>query len=510
MSKQSIIFLVTIALSSCSSPKELLTTSAINQCTGIEELVPKGLSHYLKNVMDSMKTKTGVYVLEDGAGAMMSRAWFTQNSEKSIDIQYFIFSPDNIGLIACDYLVRAADRGVKIRILIDDIMVDAPLKDLQVLDSHPNISIKIYNPGVNLDKNIAQKIGKFALDFRNANQRMHNKTFIVDDKIVITGGRNIADEYFDYDHEYNFRDREVLMIGKACSQVTKSFQWFWESELSIKIQDIDPKKVIPVACSSTFDNLHQYACDTNNFWPSVRERIGSMDGTMTTFFNSKQMVWVDDVKFISDLPGKNTGHNGLAGGGLSTNELIFLINQAKRSIEIQTPYLITTKLGKQLFSAAIKRGVKLRILTNSLASTDNKEAFAAYQKDRKALLALGIEIYEFKPNAAERTKMMTGNLHKTLNHIPTFGLHAKTMVLDGQITVIGTFNLDPRSANLNTECFAVIRSKQITSAVLSSIETEFLPENAWRISKEFNPDNLVKTSKRIQTWTRKVLPKAIL
>jgi phosphatidylserine/phosphatidylglycerophosphate/cardiolipin synthase-like enzyme len=169
-----------------------------------------------------MSSKTGVYVLEDGGNALVARGWLSEYAEQSIDIQYFIFSPDNVGLIACDYLVRAADRGVKVRLLVDDIMVEAGVHEILTLDSHPNIDIKIYNPGVNLGKNIYNKLSKFSTDFRSANQRMHNKTFIVDQKVAVTGGRNMADEYFDYDHEYNFRDRDVLLIGKEVAVVLES------------------------------------------------------------------------------------------------------------------------------------------------------------------------------------------------------------------------------------------------------------------------------------------------
>jgi phosphatidylserine/phosphatidylglycerophosphate/cardiolipin synthase-like enzyme len=137
-----------------------------------------------------METKTGVYVLEDDSGSMVARAWLSEYAEKTIDIQYFIFSTDNVGLIACDYLVRAADRGVIVRIIVDDIMVDADIEDILTFNSHENISVKIYNPGVNLGKNIFQKTGKFATGFRDANQRMHNKTFIVNNKVVITKPEN--------------------------------------------------------------------------------------------------------------------------------------------------------------------------------------------------------------------------------------------------------------------------------------------------------------------------------
>jgi phosphatidylserine/phosphatidylglycerophosphate/cardiolipin synthase-like enzyme len=389
-------------------------------------------------------------------------------------------------------------------------MVDADIEDLLTFNSHENITVKIYNPGVNLGKNIFSKIQKFATDFRDANQRMHNKTFIVDGKVVITGGRNIANEYFDYDHEYNFRDRDILLLGKESDNVKKSFNEFWNDTLSTKISNIikqDTSKKYP---ENTFDNLHEYACNPENFWPQVRERIKNLPATFSTIKNSGDLVWLNDVSFISDAPGKNDGNEGLGGGGISTNALIKLIRAAEKSIEIQTPYLITTELSRNLFKKAVERGVSVRILTNSLASTDNMEAFSGYQSDREKLLNTGVRIFEFRPDAAERKKIMTGELQEKLNHQPIFGLHAKSMVIDNKITVIGTFNLDPRSANLNTECIVIVNSEKIASGVLKGMEEEFKSENSWETTLDYNPDSEVSKFKRLKTWTRKIIPKDIL
>ncbi|HIE45470.1 MAG TPA: phospholipase D family protein, partial [Flavobacteriaceae bacterium] len=207
------ILLLFIGIVSCKNDKKIPLQKE-DFCAKIHDSKTISLSKELQQFEDKLNTKTGVYVLENGTNSMITRAWLCEAAEKTIDIQYFIFSTDNVGLIACDYLVRAADKGIKIRILVDDFMVNTRIEDVLTLNSHKNISIKIYNPGVNIGKNLIGKITKFATDFRGANQRMHNKTFIVDDKVVITGGRNIADEYFDYDHDYNFRDRDVLLIGK--------------------------------------------------------------------------------------------------------------------------------------------------------------------------------------------------------------------------------------------------------------------------------------------------------
>lgn len=493
-------------MASCSDTKQEAVSKETDFCSRIHRNDSISLSSELEGLDKLMRTKTGVYVLEDGSSSMVARAWLSEYAEKSIDIQYFIFSTDNVGLIACDYLVRAADRGIKVRILVDDIMVDASIEDVLALDAHENISIKIYNPGVNLGKSIYSKTKEFATNFRSANQRMHNKTFIVDDIVVITGGRNIANEYFDYDHEYNFRDRDVLLLGKATKKVGNSFSEFWNSSISTPVKQLSNDTIE----NNGFERLHEYACNPDNFWPQVRTKIENLPGVFNALKESGEFVWVDEVMFISDVPGKNNGKNGLGGGGLSTDVLIDLVNKAHHSIDIQTPYLITSELSRTLFSAAVNRGVRVRILTNSLLSTDNIEAFSSYQTDRKELLKTGVEIFEFRPDAAIRKEIMTSELYNSLKVKPIFGLHAKSMVVDGELTVIGTFNLDPRSANLNTECITLIHSQKISSMVLKGMEQEFKSENSWKITNDFNPDSKVENYKRLKTWTRKILPKEIL
>lgn len=478
-------------------------------CSQIHSVDSATLSKELEPIADSMRTKTGIYVLEDGDGAMVTRAWLAEHAEKTIDIQYFIFSVDNVGLIACDYLVRAADRGVKVRILVDDIMVEAGIHEILTMDSHENIEIKVYNPGVNLGKNLVQKLGKFAFDFVKANQRMHNKTFIVDDKVAITGGRNIADEYFDYDHEYNFRDRDVLMLGKVTGQMHASFEEFWNHSLSVPAAKLVSEPEEKFDSKNRFERLHQYACNPENFWPQVREKIQSLPMVFKHIRESGELVWLNEVLFVSDIPGKSEKADGLS-GGVATSALMNLINKAKHSVTIQSPYLITTKLGQDLFAAAVKKGVKVRIQTNSLASTDNLEAFSGYQRCRKDLLEAGVEIYEFRPDAKCRFDIMTGALQKKVNYTPVFGLHAKSMVIDDSITVIGTFNLDPRSANLNTECFAIIPSVKVAKKVLQEIEVELKPENSWHTTLDWNPDAEAGIKKQLKASSRKAVPTGIL
>lgn len=511
MKKNLYMLLTTLLLNSCSTEiKKEKKEIQPDFCSSIHPDTHPKLSEKLAPFLNQMQSQTGVFPLENGDEAMITRAWLSENAEKTLDIQYFIFSLDNVGLIAVDYLVRAADRGIKVRILVDDILVEADEEKLLTLASHQNITIKIYNPVVNIGKTFLQKIKNLTTDFKGSNQRMHNKTFIVDDRVVITGGRNIADEYFDYDHEYNFRDRDVLLIGGVSTDVVRSFNEFWNSPISKDVTAILNPAEYKLNPEERFNQLHQYACDSTNFWPQVREKIKTIPYAFETIQKSGSLQWVGHVEFVSDAPGKNDGTHGLGGGGNSTTALIKLVQQAKKSIIIQSPYLITTDMGKKLFREVIERGVEIKIMTNSLASTDNLQAFSGYQRDREQLLKTGVKIYEYKPDAAIRHKLMTGALQKTIGYKPTFGLHAKSMVIDGAITVIGTFNLDPRSANLNTECMTIIHSEKISHAVLEGIEEEFKPENCWETTLSFNPDAEAGIKKNLKLAPMKVIPKGIL
>jgi phosphatidylserine/phosphatidylglycerophosphate/cardiolipin synthase-like enzyme len=261
---------------------------------------------------------------------MVARAWLSDAAEQTIDVQYFIFTADNVGLIALDHLVRAADRGVRVRLLVDDLMVEADGDELIALDAHPNLTIRIYNPATNVGKRLPGKLFSLTTDFRGFNQRMHNKTFIVDGRVVITGGRNIADEYFDYDHEYNFRDRDVLLLGGVSADIQRSFDEFWESDLSVPVSQIVRASAAAADTAVTYSYLHAYACDPSNFWPQVRERIRTVPVAFDAIVRSGALVWTDSVTFVSDQPGKNSGADGLGGGGASTDALITLIGGGRR------------------------------------------------------------------------------------------------------------------------------------------------------------------------------------
>jgi len=453
--------------------------------------------------------QSGSYVLDTGAEALIARAWLADRAERTLEVQYFIWSTDNVGILAAEALLRAAERGVKVRVIVDDLLIDAPDESLLALARHPNIEIRIYNPKSSVGTPLQKRVFNAATDFRGINQRMHNKVLLIDGKVAITGGRNMADEYFDYDHEYNFRDRDVLLVGAVVASVVESFELFWASPLSVPVEELYDglglmQKRVEVDASEVqgvYRALYAYAAAPENFAPEVRAAIEATPEAFPRL--SASTVW-GRVEFISDLPGKNDNSFSLGGGGLATAALARLVEDAKVTITIQSPYLVASEAAIDLFRRALARGVRVRINTNSLASTDNLPAFSGYRSQREDLLELGFEIHEFQPEPLAQRALLArlAAAHKTK---PIFALHAKTMVVDHQVVYIGTFNLDPRSENLNTEAGAVIHDATLAQAVEQAMESDMLPGNSWDAAKD-DPDSHASFGKRSKARLWQLLP----
>ena len=426
--------------------------------------------------------KSGVYVLDTGAEALLARAWLADHARESIEVQYFIWSTDNVGILAAEALLRAAERGVHVRVIVDDLLIDAPDKSLLALARHPNIDIRIYNPQSSVGVPLHKRLLNVLTDFRGVNQRMHDKTLVVDGKIGITGGRNMAAEYFDYNHEYNFRDRDALLLGEAVKAMRANFERFWSSELSVRVEDLydgwglmqSNVRVNDEEIKRVYRELHEYAKSPENFAPEVRAAIVATPESFARL--SQQMVW-GKVDFVSDRPGKNENQFRLDGGGQTASALGKLVQDARVRIVIQSPYLVLSDKAMELFRQVTARGVTVRINTNSLASTDNLAAFSGYRNQRDRLLKMGLQIYEYKPAPEVQLKLMQRSPTAT-GKAPIFSLHAKTLVVDSKIVYIGTFNFDPRSENLNTEVGAIIHDPALARAVEVSIETDMAPSNS--------------------------------
>lgn len=449
--------------------------------------------------------QSGVYVMEHGEVALQARAWLAEHAQKSIDVQYFIWSTDNIGTLAAEALLRAADRGVVVRVIVDDLLIDAPDKSLLALVKHPNIDIRIYNPRHKVGTPVQKRLLNVITDFRGFNQRMHDKTVIVDGKLAVTGGRNMADEYFDYDHEYNFRDRDVLVLGEVVKQMQTSFENFWNSRLSVPVETLYDgfglmQKSIRVDDEEVrriYREMHEYARSPENFAPQVRAAI---EATPLLFPRvAKEVMW-GKVEFVHDRPGKNGDSTAKDDGATTAAALAKLVEGARSLIVIQSPYLVLSDRAMELFKRALARGVRVRISTNSLASTDNIPAYSGYRNQRRRLLRMGLEIYEYKPDPEIQLELMP-RAGAAKSAPPVFAIHAKSMVVDSQVAFIGTYNLDPRSENLNTEVGVIVHNEELARAVERSIEADMRPGNSWNAARD-DPDQYASLAKRskVRLW----------
>jgi len=487
---RSSFFVCLISLLSLGSSLVFAQSSlAVNQA-------PTILSDILKNQLAGKNGKSGAQLLEKGEESLLARAWLADHADKTIDVQYFIWSSDNIGILAAEFLLRAAERGVRVRVIVDDLMIDAPEFSMLALAAHPNIEIKIYNPQHSVGVSKARRLFNMLADFRAFNQRMHDKTMIIDGAVAITGGRNMAAEYYDYNQEYNFRDRDMLLVGPVVQEAARNFTAFWKSSLAVTVDETlgDPtKRLTPERVQDFYKELHNYAADSSNFTDEVRLTLTDLPHKFSVLLSA--LVW-DDIEFIHDKPGKNSGEKGLSGGGDTTRRLTRILEQAKERVIIQSPYLVMPEGGIEFFARLVGKGVNVKIITNSLAATDNLQAFSGYLKQRKKILKAGIKVYEFKPQPMIRKKLID-RLAALEKSIPVFAIHAKSMVVDGKTLFVGTFNLDPRSANLNTEVGVLVENRQLAAQVEHSILTDMEPENSWETILT-NPDRHAPFYKRLK------------
>ena len=423
------------------------------------------------------------YILETGDDALLARIYLIQNAQSSIDIQTFIWTNDDSGRFVFYELLRSAQRGVKIRLLVDDLSMRSNAEYVAYLaTAHPNIQIKQYNPlAENIDASLVAKLGSYTLKFGQTNQRMHNKTVIVDEQYGITGGRNYADDYFDRGIGRSFKDRDLLVVGAVVGSMADSFQAYWDFELSVFSRDMKdvqisletgdyiPADVMSYSVPSTFKALlgcaEQFSC--------MRSRIFDKG------FD------INDVTFVADVPGKFAQEQDGAGGYANTTQsLIDLMRGAERSIVMQTPYLVVGKKGKKFLKSVRKNNPELEFIvsTNSLGAADHFYAYAfAYKNKKTYLKKFKWQLFEFKPTPADLDVMVPPLKGHERAHDHYTCIHAKTFVFDGKTVWLGSYNLDPRSATLNTEAGLIVRGAKLVAELEATIRNMAAPHNSWTV-----------------------------
>jgi len=419
---------------------------------------------------------SGFLLLDKGEEALLWRGMLADRATHTIDAQYYIWSQDNVGTIAAERLLQAAERGVRVRVIVDELILDAEPRFLALLDDHPLVQIRLYNPSGSVGLGTTAKIMRILGDFRRINRRMHNKAFIVDGSMAIMGGRNVADEYYDLDPEFNFRDRDVLTAGPIVPHISRSFDEYWNSPWVVPIDAVVDIQTTADEREAYYRQLHEYASHPENFPPRFNERMAEVDGRLEAMPDG--LHW-GPARVIYDRPGKNPTVQSLEAFGESGRQLTELALGAERELIGETPYLIMLEGTFDLVETLRNRGVRVAMITNSMAATDGLWVHASYAFQRLKLLHMGVELFEYRPDAEDRPHLI--HRYELMEEKTPVAIHAKTMVIDRQTVFIGSFNMDPRSTHLNTEIGLVIESPTLAEEVADILERDMAPHNAWRL-----------------------------
>lgn len=448
-----------------------------------------------------------IYVLDIGDEALLSRIHLIRSAKRSINIQTYIWTNDESGRFVAYELLQAARRGVKVKIIVDR-WKSTKVSELAAFMStaHPNMEIKTYNPHARQVRPSALRlIPEIALKFKKVNQRMHNKIFIIDDQIAITGGRNYENDYYDRGVLRNFKDRDVLVVGPVVRDMTDSFTQYWDFPLSVSSKDlVDVGRLIETGRFEKFDSKE--GCRLGGLFEET-ERLASDNAYIQKIFIDGAFP-VQKVQFVTDKPGKNDSL-WLRGNGEATIALARILFTAKESIVAQTPYLVLDQMTVQGVEKLRRKnpGIDILISSNSLAATDSIYAYSFSYKQKKLFVQdLRFRIFEFKPVPEDIADMMpryAGALkedarrddesvdslsqEKGANALESrerhLCIHAKSFVIDDEISWVGSFNLDPRSVHLNTEVGLVIWDRAVAKAIKKNILRDMAPQNSWTIGK---------------------------
>lgn len=433
-----------------------------------EEAASTFIGRKLREAVRSHPGLSGVYPLRDAHDASAARATLAQTAEKTLDLQYYIWKNDLTGTLMLKTLLDAADRGVRVRLLLDDNGINGLDDFLLALHHHDNIEVRLFNP---FPFRWPKRAG-LLLNFGRLNRRMHNKSFTADNQLSIVGGRNVGDEYFGAGAGVLFSDLDVLLAGPVVGDISADFNSYWNHQLSVPIQQI-----VKGDHTTEYNYLLSRASeveqnpDAKTFVDIIRE-----SGFLKKILNgSLEMQW-SPVKLVSDPPSKVL--NKTRSKDMLALQLREALGKPQAQILLISSYFVPTKAGVKTFSKMSRDGIDIRILTNSLDATDVKIVHAGYEKRRPAMLKSGIRLFEMKRTADESAtgiKEKAGPLGSSGS-----SLHAKTFAVDGKRLFIGSFNFDPRSIHLNTEMGVVIDSPEFVSEVQSVFESR-VPKRAYEV-----------------------------
>jgi len=410
--------------------------------------------------------QSGVFALQEGLDAFAARVLLAGAAEHTLDVQYYIWHHDMSGTLLLEALHRAADRGVRVRLLLDDNNTAGLDPWIAALDAHPHIEVRLFNPF----KHRHWRVLDYLVDFARVNRRMHNKSFTADGQATIIGGRNVGDEYFGAGQDMSFVDLDIIAVGPVVEEVTRDFERYWTSGSAVSAVNV----IAPADESPTVDieaaaqrvehdpvgvkYIHAVARA-----PFVRDLL---DGNLRLEWASVHMVSDDPAKGLARAPDDR----------MLWKRLKEIMDSPKRELELVSPYFVPGADGVNELTGLARAGVKITVLTNALEATDVPAVHAGYAKRRKPLLAAGITLYELKRLPGGRSARGSGLFGSSAS-----SLHAKTFAVDRTRLFVGSFNFDPRSARLNTEMGFVIDSPALANVVATAC-TQRVPEMSYKVS----------------------------
>lgn len=458
------VFTLASLLTGCAS---LPAPQGRTETTALTDTSDTRLGRAVRPGVTANPGKTGIHAVPNPQDAFAARILLAGAAEKSIDAQYFLWHGDQVGNLLFEALWRAAGRGVRVRLLIDDINTAGLDPTLAALDAHPGIEVHLYNPFVQRSARGLNFLG----DFTRLNHRMHNKSFTVDNQVSIVGGRNISNEYFGAGSGLGFADLDVIAVGPAVHDVSSAFDLYWNSASAYPAAGFvgTPGPEAAAALEARFAATHAdpvavaYS-DAVRAAPLVQQLL---DRQLALEWTRAQLVYDDPAKTLD-----TTRRTDL----LLFPALVRKIGQPEQNLDLVSPYFVPGTEGAAALAKVARSGVKVRLLTNSLAATDESAVHAGYAKHRLALLQAGVRIYELMPTAMKNTLEHTGRFGVSSSS----ALHAKTFALDQSRIFVGSFNFDLRSARLNTEMGLVIDSAAL-SQQLAAFFDGTVPKVAYEV-----------------------------
>lgn len=446
---------------------------------------------YVRAELDRHPGKCGFRLLVSGMDALMSRIWLIDHARHSIDLQYFIFENDATGRLVAQRLLAAADRGVRVRLLLDDITLKNEDRLLGALAAHANLDVRVFNPFRTRAPSLPSKLVQLALEGRRLNRRMHNKSMIVDGFVAVIGGRNIGDAYFEASGDSNFRDLDVLAIGPVVGEAARAFDLYWNSNAAYPMQAYpsarDDKANLAQLRPQLSGEVRAFA--QSDYAQAMLEELPNG----ATGDRPGRWVWGEGTLLV-DQPAKIEADHDEPTLRIGP-KISQAMDGAQRELLLITAYLVPSRRGVRYLTALERRGVAVRLLTNSVASTDDAAAESGYTRARRALLEGGVELHELRPSPGAHPHPTRPSRSGGVST-----LHAKAIVVDRRFVFIGSMNLDQRSALLNTEMGVLVDSPVLAGQVAQFFEQAVDPASAYRVQLEREDEESAHRERLTWSW----------